>query len=93
MNSLGGSQGITFGANSYDQAGTTLELEDTPDAQSHVVFPQCAVRAVPSDSTAYSLRVGRRASGNVLMLSRGAASDSTQRFFDGVRWRSVTPGR
>lgn len=89
----GGSSSITFGANSYDRVGTTLQLEDTPDAQSHVVFPQCAVRAIPADTSAYALRVGRRATGNILLLPHGTAGDSTQRYFDGSRWRSVTPGR
>ena len=90
---MGGSSSITFGVNSYDQVGTTLQLEDTGSAQSHVVFPQCALRPVPGDSTAYALRVGRRSPGTLLMLPRVSATDSTQRFFDGVRWRSVTPGR
>jgi hypothetical protein len=88
----GGASSITFGANTYDRVGTTLQLEDTESAQSHVVFPQCAVRAVPGDSTAYALRVGRRATGNIFMLPRASATDSTQRYYDGARWRSMTAG-
>jgi hypothetical protein len=90
---MGGSTAITFGTNTYDMVGTTLQLEDTESAQSHVVFPQCALRPVASDSTAYALRVGRRSPGTVFMLPRVSATDSTQRYFDGARWRSVTPGR
>jgi hypothetical protein len=48
---------------------------------------------VASDSTAYALRVGRRSPGTVFMLPRVSATDSTQRYFDGARWRSITPGR
>jgi hypothetical protein len=90
---LGGSSSITFGVNTYDQVGTTLELEDTDVAQSHVVFPQCALRPVPADSNAYALRVGRRTAGTIFMLPRVSATDSTQRYFNGVRWRNLTPGR
>jgi len=90
---MGGTCSVTFGVNTYDQVGTTLQLEDTELAQSHVVFPQCALRPVAGDSTAYALRVGRRSPGTVFMLPRVSATDSTQRYFDGARWRSVTPGR
>ncbi|HEY6196600.1 MAG TPA: hypothetical protein VI504_16340 [Candidatus Eisenbacteria bacterium] len=89
----GGASTITFGANSYDRVGTTIQIDDSAEAQSHVVFPQCAIRAVPTDTSAYSLRVGSRTAGNVLLLPRASATDSTQRYFDGLRWRNAVPGR
>ena len=89
----GGSSTIMFGASSYDQVGTTIQLEDSPQAQSHIVFPQCAVRAVPGDTTAYALRVGQRAGDSVLLLPGAAGRDPTPRYYDGTRWRVVAPGR
>ena len=93
MTSSAGVSSITFGVNSYDRVGTTIQIDDSPEAQSDVVFPQSAIRAVAADTSAYAIRVGRRASGNVLLLPRASATDSTQHYFDGVRWRNVTPGR
>ena len=88
-----GASSITFGVNSYDRVGTTIQIDDSPEAQSDVVFPQSAIRAVAADTSAYAIRVGRRASGNVLLLPRASATDSAQHYFDGVRWRNVIPGR
>ena len=88
-----GSSSITFGSNSYDQVAATLELEDNEAAHSHVVFPQCAIRPVPSDSTAYALRVGGRAARDVLLLPPGTAADPSPHYFDGIRWRKLGSGR
>jgi hypothetical protein len=88
-----GSTSVTFGSNSFDQVATTLELEDTDAVHSHVVFPQAAVRPVPADSTAYSLKIGGHAARDVLLLPPGTSADPGPKYFDGMRWRNLGVGR